>query len=47
MEQEAEAGDEEPDIAALSLESDLREEEEDKLLEGKGENVLPQPQPPQ
>lgn len=36
-------GDEELDIAALSMESELSEDEE-KLLEGNGENFLPQPQ---
>lgn len=35
-------GDEELDIAALSMESELSEDE--KLLEGNGENFLPQPQ---
>lgn len=42
-EMEQETGDEEPDMAALSLGSELREEEEEKLMDGKGENVLPQP----
>lgn len=41
-EMEQETGDEEPDVAALSLVSELREEEE-KLMNGKGENVLLQP----
>lgn len=37
---EQETGDEESNIAALRLESELREEEMEKLLEGKGENGL-------
>lgn len=41
-EMEQETGDEIPDMAALSLESELREEEEN-LMDGKRENVLPQP----